>query len=248
MNDNNSPFSQVLEVEGIGNIKIRRRRGQKSTTLRLSKSGGIVLSTNYSTPLYSLKKFVLENRAWLDEVRDKNGLSQEIEIVDGQILSAGLTFKLEYSPGLDRPTFKYRKGWDEIIINTSSLADSVRLDEQLRDELEKLVIKALRERAQKYLPNRLYEIASMMGTEYSSITIRNTSSRWGSCSSRNDINLSLWLMILPKNLVDYVIIHELAHTRFKNHAKEFWDEVRDYCPGYKELRAKLKKHSSQVWW
>ncbi len=71
---------QSIEVEGIGIIKIRRRRGQKSTTLRLAKNGGIVLSTNYSTPLYSLKKFVLENRAWLDEVRAKNGLFDKIEI------------------------------------------------------------------------------------------------------------------------------------------------------------------------
>lgn len=248
MNDTNSPFSQSIEVEGIGSIKIRRRRGQKSTTLRLGKGGGVVLSTNYSTPLYSLKKFVVENRSWLEEARAKSGLAEEVEILDRQILAPGLEFCLVHKPGLEKLLFKYRKGWDRIEITTSSLLDSVKLDEASRQELEVLVVKALRERAQEYLLVRLAEISDIMDTDYNSVTIRNTSSRWGSCSSRNDINLSLWLMILPKNLIDYVIIHELAHTRFKHHGKEFWHEVNSYCPGHKELRAKLKKHSGQVWW
>lgn len=245
----NSPLSlQTIEVEGIGNIQVKRRRGQKSTTLRLGKSGGVVLSTNYSTPLYSLRKFVLDNKPWLEEVREKSGLFDEIEIFDGQILAPNLKFQLEHIPNLDKPEFKYRKGWDRIIIRTSSLSDSVKLEETSRKELEVLVAKSLRERAQGYLPERLAQIADLMNMDYNSVTIRNTSSRWGSCSSRNDINLSLWLMILPKELIDYVIIHELAHTKFKNHKKEFWDEVAKYEPNYKALRAKLKKYSGQVWW
>jgi len=248
MTETSSPFAQNIEVEGIGNIKIRRRRGQKSTTLRLAKGGGIVLSTNYSTPLYSLKKFVLENRSWLEEARANSGITQEVEIFDGQILSSGLKFHLEHTPGLQRPEFKYRKGQEEIIIKTSFLSDSIRLSEDMREELEVLVVKALRERAQHYLPKRLIEVSESMGVSYNSVTIRNTSSRWGSCSSKNDINLSLWLMILPRGLVDYVIVHELAHTKHKHHGKEFWQEVSKYCPGYKDLRAKLKKHSGQVWW
>lgn len=239
---------QSIEVEGIGIIKIRRRRGQKSTTLRLAKNGGIVLSTNYSTPLYSLKKFVLENRAWLDEVRAKNGLFDKIEIFDGQKLTQDLKFKLEIQPGLEGPVFKYRKGWNEILILTSRFGESVTLDEHGRIELEKFVIKAVRERAQAYLPKRLQQIAAHMGADYSSVTIRNTSSRWGSCSSNNDINLSLWLMILPSELIDYVIIHELSHTWHKNHSKVFWDEVAKFEPNYKNLRVKLKKYSSQIWW
>lgn len=239
---------QSIDVEGVGSIKIRRRRGQKSTTLRLAKGGGIVLSTNYSTPLYSLKKFVLENRSWLEEVRAKNGLFDRIEIFDGQRLTGDLKFKLEHQPGLTRPVFRYRKGWKEIIINTSTLGERVSLKEDERLELEKFVIKAIRERAQEYLPKRLSEISKHMGTTYNSVTIRNTSSRWGSCSSLNDINLSLWLMILPSDLIDYVIIHELSHTRYKHHAKDFWDEVAKFEPDFKHLRTKLKKYSGQIWW
>jgi predicted metal-dependent hydrolase len=239
---------QSIEVEGIGRIKIRRRRGQKSTTLRLAKSGGIVLSTNYSTPLYSLKKFVLENRAWLEEVRAKNGLFDTIEIFDGQSLTTDLKFKIAVQPGLERPKFSYRKGRSEIVIKTSRPGDSVTLDEDSRIELERFVIKAIRERAQAYLPKRLEQVATHMGASYESVTIRNTSSRWGSCSSHNDINLSLWLMILPSELIDYVIIHELSHTWHKHHGKEFWNAVARFEPDYKSLRVKLKKYSSQIWW
>lgn len=239
---------QSIEVEGIGKIRIRRRRGQKSTTLRLVKSGGIVLSTNYSTPLYSLRKFVLDNRAWLEEARAKNGLFDNIEIFDGQVLCSDLKFNIEFVPDLERPEFKYRKSWNEIVIKTSRPGESVTLDEDSRIELEKFVIKAIRERAQNCLPKKLEQIAELMGAVYGSVTIRNTSSRWGSCSSHNDINLSLWLMILPSELVDYVIIHELSHTWHKHHGKEFWDTVARFEPDYKALRIKLKKYSSQIWW
>ncbi|HRV76339.1 MAG: M48 family metallopeptidase [Candidatus Nomurabacteria bacterium] len=248
MNDPGSPFSQSFEIEGIGMIKIKRRKGQKSTTLRLNKTGGVIVSTNYSTPLYSLRRFVIDNKLWLDEAKQKSGITQDVEIFDGQLLIPGLIFKIEHQPGLADIEFKYRKNQNYITLKTPFLTTSLKLNEEKRDQLEVLVVKALREKAQGYLPNRLAYISNEMQTQYNSVTIRNTSGRWGSCSSRNDINLSLWLMILPSKLIDYVIVHELAHTRHKNHKKEFWQEVEKFCPNYMMLRQKLKKHSSQVWW
>ncbi len=241
---------QSFEIDGVGKIAIRRRRGQKTTTLRISRRGEIVLGTNYSTPLYMLKKFALQNRSWLDEVRSKSGFKDEIEIFDGQILSVGLKFRVVegvFSEGA-RYKFSYTKGSGEILIKTPAWCDSVLLDEVERAELDKVVIKALRGKAKESLPLKIKVIAEEMGADYRSVTVRNTSSRWGSCSALNDINLSLWLMVLPGELVDYVIIHELAHTRFKHHGKDFWDEVAIWCPNHRLLRAKLKKHSAQVWW
>jgi predicted metal-dependent hydrolase len=247
---------QNIIVEGLGDVKIKRRRGQKSTTLRLSKSGELIVSTNYSTPLYSIKHFVESQQEWVNEVRLKSGLFDDIEIFDGQIISKDL--KLEFRESSednllkDTPYFSYRKGENliKVFIGSGKEEDveSIKLNNSKRAELEVFVVKALRERAKRVLPNRLKEVASVMSANYGSVTIRNTSSRWGSCSSRNDINLSLWLMILPQDLVDYVLIHELAHAKFKNHKKEFWDEVSLWEPDYKILRKKLKKYSAQVWW
>lgn len=245
--------SQILEIEGIGPITIKRRRGQKSTTLRLSRKGEIVLGTNYSTPLYMLKKFALDNRSWLDQVKVKAGFQDAIEIYDGQQLSSKLKFEIVVDGSLDsgEKKFSYRKGGDTVVIKVGrdiQDSDFVRLQEEERRDLDKQVVRALRHEAKEYLPLALEEVSKKMGVEYSSVTIRDTSSRWGSCSSSNDINLSLWLMILPKDLIIYVLVHELAHVTHKHHGKEFWDEVKRWIPNHKELRTRLKKHSAQVWW
>lgn len=243
---------QSFELEGIGKIAIKRRRGQKTTTLRISRRGDIVLGTNYSTPVYMLKRFAIQNRAWLDETRGKSGFKDEIEIFNEQTISKGLKFRIVQDLKIDleggRYKFIYKKDIGEIYIKTDQSDESVFLTEHEREVLDKVVVRALRDKAKIYLPVRLRALSGLMGVNYESVTIRNTSSRWGSCSSNNDINLSLWLMILPSELIDYVIIHELAHTRYKHHGKDFWDEVARWRPNHKSLRVKLKRYSAQVWW
>lgn len=83
--------------------------------------------------------------------------------------------------------------------------------------------KELRRKAHSYLPFRLKELATKHGLSYQRLSIRNTRTRWGSCSSKNNINLCIHLMRLPEELIDYVILHELAHTIHKNHSVKFWN-------------------------
>ena len=80
-----------------------------------------------------------------------------------------------------------------------------------------------------------------MGVTYGRITIRNQRTRWGSCSSKGNLNFNCQLMLLSEELRDYVIIHELCHRIELNHSERFWAEVEKYCPEYRELRKKLKQ-------
>lgn len=86
----------------------------------------------------------------------------------------------------------------------------------------KIIEKELRKKAKFYLPARTSELAQQHGLSYNKVRIKNTRSRWGSCSSENNINLCIHLMRLPQELIDYVILHELAHTVEKNHSEKFW--------------------------
>ena len=89
----------------------------------------------------------------------------------------------------------------------------------------------LRRQAAAILPPRLAAHARRLDLRYHRVTIKNTVSRWGSCSALGNINLSLWLLLLPRELVDYVILHELAHLHELNHGPRFWAEVDRFTQG-----------------
>ncbi len=72
------------------------------------------------------------------------------------------------------------------------------------------------------------------------ITYRHNKSRWGSCSSQNNLSLNTRLMMLPMSMIRYVVIHELAHIQYKNHSHDFWTLVESYCPNYKLLKEKIR--------
>jgi predicted metal-dependent hydrolase len=93
------------------------------------------------------------------------------------------------------------------------------------------------------LVGRLEEMAKAHNYKYARVAIRNQKTKWGSCSAKNNINLNINLVRLPDELRDYVILHELVHTRFKNHSKKFWAELdRVIGTSAKELSKKLKKY------
>lgn len=85
--------------------------------------------------------------------------------------------------------------------------------------------------------------AGLINVTYNGITVRNQKTRWGSCSSKGNLNFNYRLYYMPEELMDYVIIHELCHRKYMNHSKEFWDEVSRYCPDYAAKRRKLKEYS-----
>ena len=97
--------------------------------------------------------------------------------------------------------------------------------------------------ARDILVSRLEEMAKIHNFKYARVSIKNQKTKWGSCSAKNNINLNINLTRLPDELRDYVILHELVHTRFKNHSKKFWAEL-DKVIGRsaKELSKKLRKY------
>jgi len=107
-------------------------------------------------------------------------------------------------------------------------------------------IKSLARQAAAALPGRVRYFADIIGVSYGRITIRNQTSRWGSCSSKGNLNFNCLLMLLPAEITDYVIVHELCHRRQMNHSRDFWNEVGRVLPDYREREAWLKKNGGAV--
>ena len=96
--------------------------------------------------------------------------------------------------------------------------------------------------AKNIIVERLAALAGQHGFNYNKVFIRNQKTRWGSCSVKNNINLNLHLVRLPAVLMDYVILHELLHTRIKNHGPDFWQSLEELIPNAKTLDRELNRY------
>ena len=102
----------------------------------------------------------------------------------------------------------------------------------------------LRKEAKRLLPHRTAELASQFGFSFTDVKIQSSKSRWGSCNTKKNINLSFYLMLLPQHLIDYVILHELCHTRVMNHSSDFWRQMDSVTAGKgKALRSEIREYS-----
>ena len=107
-------------------------------------------------------------------------------------------------------------------------------------------IKKLADKACTCIPGRVAHFAPLVGVTYGRITIRNQRTRWGSCSSRGNLNFNCLLMLAPPEVIDYVVVHELCHRKEMNHSQLFWNEVARVLPGYAEQEKWLKTHGNEI--
>ena len=115
--------------------------------------------------------------------------------------------------------------------------------ERRHSEIQNALPPINRTHARRLLVSRLDELARQNGFTYNRVFVRNQKTLWGSCSHVNNINLNVNLVRLPPELMDYVIIHELVHTRTKNHGKRFWSQLDRFVPNAKTMDKELRKHA-----
>ena len=110
--------------------------------------------------------------------------------------------------------------------------------------IRKAEIPMLKKRALALALERCAYFAPSYGVQYQKITVRAHKSRWGSCSSKGNLNFNYKIALLPPRIADYIIVHELCHLREMNHSKDFWAYVECAFPDYKELRKELRNTAS----
>ena len=114
------------------------------------------------------------------------------------------------------------------------------------EKLTEQEVKRLREKTMQLVTERVKHYAPMMGVQYHQIVIRTQRTRWGSCSSKGNLSFNCLLGLMPPEVLDYVVVHELCHLIEMNHSKQFWDAVEQMMPDYKVHRKWLKDNGNQL--
>lgn len=131
-----------------------------------------------------------------------------------------------------------KTGWIEKHLTNRTTQNSEKLSEQ------ELV--ALREKARVLITQRVRHYAPLVGVSFNNITIRTQRTRWGSCSSKGNLNFNCLLALVPEEVMDYVVVHELCHLKEMNHSERFWNEVAKILPDYQTRRQWLKDHGASL--
>lgn len=124
---------------------------------------------------------------------------------------------------------------DWIRAHLQQMAEKKRLREQYREQaLSKEELQELATQAMKLIPQKVHYYAQIIGVTYGRITIRNQRTRWGSCSGKGNLNFNCLLLLMPEEVLDYVVVHELCHRKEMNHSARFWEEVEKILPDYRQ--------------
>ena len=140
------------------------------------------------------------------------------------------------------PFFMNKKTIEAFICKHKNWIDK-KINKRKKSLIDLTKIEDYKKTAKNYIPLRVQELALIHCLEYNNLRITSAKTRYWSCSSKRNLNFTYRLILMPKEVIDYVIIHELAHLKQMNHSKAFWDEVKIMMPDYKKHEKWLKENS-----
>ena len=220
-----------FETTEVGTISVRKNKRSKRIKLQFDANTGTPTVTIPSwMPFATGKQYALKNQQWIidhrpDISRIENssiiGRSEKLQIVTGESFSArlvasGVKVTVEHQNDLNEPE------------RIKSITDACN--------------RSLKRQALVLAESSLQRHIQAIDTDFAKLRIARTHRRWGSCSSDGTLSFSIYIAQLPDHLIDYVVVHELAHTHQMNHSKDFWDIVARRLPNYKQLKKQLNEY------
>ncbi len=207
------------------------RSHRSSIGIRITQDGKIVVSAPHLMPNFFIERFLDEKKDWITKSLSK---VQAHPKVTSRKYGEGEEFLY-----LGKP-YKLRLGNFKEIAITHELQFPVGLQFRAQKELTNWYVRQAREK----ISQRVAYHSAQMQTSYKSIFFSDTSSKWGTCTPDNRLQFNWRLIMAPLMVLDYVVIHELAHTTEKNHSRDFWNIVRRYTPAYRQHREWLNKNAT----
>ncbi|HEX8390630.1 MAG TPA: SprT family zinc-dependent metalloprotease [Candidatus Saccharimonadales bacterium] len=221
----------------FGTVACRRLRQAKNVSVRVREDGTLSATLPLRAALHHVTDLIESSREVLRGHVEQQSTKRTI-LEDG--MAIGHSHKLViHRTTLSRPSRRIGSGRINVGLPSSMSATS----DDAQDFMRESVVLALRRESKAYLPRRLRYLADLHGYDYTKIRFAHPRGRWGSCSTSGTISLNIGLMNLPHELIDYVLLHELAHTVEMNHSEDFWRLVEAAVPEYRQRRKMLRTYS-----
>ncbi len=229
----------VKNIEEIGDVLFVYNKRAKRINLSLKPGGITRVSFPPTININRVESFVVSKKDWILEHQKKISAVQNKYLID--------------------PKNELKTHYHEFIFTAQELnafnatISNAKVDvkypahieihnTKLQEAFKTIIVKVLRKEAHFYLPNQLDILAKKHGFKYNQLRIKNIKSRWGSCSSLNNINLSLHVMTMPFHLIDFIILHELCHTIHRNHGKGFYKLLEKVSGNVDAFNKEVREH------
>jgi predicted metal-dependent hydrolase len=211
------------------------RSKRKTIALIVKPDGTVLVRAPLRASQSSIQEFVRKNTRWIERHRAKalaNPPIASMAYVPGEsFLYLGTSYPLEIVEGQKEPL---------------RLNGTFKLAASHQSRAASAFERWYREQARQVLTERVESFARQHDFQYKGIRITSARTRWGSCSAAGSLSFSWRLILAPLAVVDYVVAHELVHTVFHNHSRQFWDRVQTIMPDYQEHQRWLRKHGQPL--
>jgi predicted metal-dependent hydrolase len=231
--------TKQVSIPEIGTVTLYKRRGNRSLRLSIGSNGEVRVSLPYWLPYKAGEAFALSKMTW---IKANQIINVSASLQSGHAIGKAHRLYLEVEPLARKVTTRVAANEVRILYPSTYTAT----DAEVQDAAHKASIRALRKEAEALLPQRLRALSAQTGLDFATVAVKQLKSRWGSCNTHKEIVLNLYLMQLPWHLIDYVLVHELTHTKVMQHGAPFWKEMERHLPNAKALRKQMSAYQPNL--
>lgn len=232
---------KIIDHSILGKIQIQKKIGKRNAIIRVINGSGVIVQIPFFCSFRYALELVEKKQKWILRKQALQRQSNSTKSIEIDTIFQFPNKHICFERNSQICKIKIEENAEKCIIQ---VPDSIDLNTNtVQENLKNICIELFRKEAKLYLPDRVQEIAKKHFISINQIRVKNIRSRWGSCSSKGNLNFSIYLMLLPTKLIDYVIYHELAHIRHRNHSKDFWNHLEMLCPGASKMDKEMKKHT-----
>ena len=212
---------------------IRKNPRSRRVSIRIDQNCNILVTAPKRMPNFLIDRFVEQKDEWIKQTINK--MNQKRNMFDSvkNIMIFGNNYNKQIVSSIEHPI--------GVSINNESLLINSVSKKHDNSSAQQQINKFLKKTSKKYILPRTDELAKKMNVSFKRISIKEQKSRWGSCSSQQNLNFNWRLVHHVPKIIDYVIIHELSHIVHLDHSKHFWEHVKKYDPEFRQHRGYLKR-------